>query len=107
MSRTPTPPEQDLHERDQSGCVPCSRVGSSCSVVQLQLLAFALAVALHFLPLCHKFRCRANGVVRKWGRTDLIREERIWAIAVRRGSYKTLFLLNSGRFSLENREIQF
>ena len=27
-----------------------------------------------------------------------------WAIAVRRGSYQSLFLLNSGRFSLENKE---
>ena len=31
---------------------------------------------------------------------SLIRDERIWAIAVRRGSYKSLFLLNSGRFFL-------
>ena len=31
----------------------------------------------------------------------LIRKGRTWAIAVRRGSYKSLFLLNSGRFSLE------
>ena len=28
------------------------------------------------------------------------REGRTWAIAVRRGSYESLFLLNSGRFSL-------
>ena len=27
-----------------------------------------------------------------------IRKGRTWAIAVRRGSYKSLFLLNSGRF---------
>ena len=30
-----------------------------------------------------------------------IRRGRTWAIAVRKGSYKSLFLLNSGRFSLE------
>ena len=30
-----------------------------------------------------------------------VRKGRTWAIAVRRGSYKSLFLLNSGRFSLE------
>ena len=30
-----------------------------------------------------------------------IRKGRTWAIAVRRGSYKSLFLPNSGRFSLE------
>ena len=29
------------------------------------------------------------------------RDPRTWAIAVGRGSYKSLFLLNSGRFSLE------
>ena len=31
----------------------------------------------------------------------LFRKGRIWAIAVRRGSYKSLFLLSLGRFSLE------
>ena len=31
----------------------------------------------------------------------IIRKGRTWAIAVRRGSYKSLFLLNSGVFSLE------
>ena len=30
-----------------------------------------------------------------------LRKGRTWAIAVRRGSYESLFLLNSGRFSLE------
>ena len=30
-----------------------------------------------------------------------IRGGRTWAIAVRRGSYESLFLPNSGRFSLE------
>ena len=30
------------------------------------------------------------------------RKRRTWAIAVRRDSYESLFLLNSGRFSLEN-----
>ena len=43
--------------------------------------------------------------------TGFIRKGRTWAIAVRRGSYKSLFLLNSGGFPLEffflNREIQF
>ena len=32
---------------------------------------------------------------------DYFRKGRTWAIAVRRGSYKSLFLLNSGRFPLE------
>ena len=32
---------------------------------------------------------------------------RTWAMAVRRGSCKSLFLLNSSPFSLENEEIQF
>ena len=32
-----------------------------------------------------------------------IRKGGTWAIAVRRGSYKSLFLLNSGRFSLEKK----
>ena len=32
---------------------------------------------------------------------------RTWAMAVKRGSYKSLFLLNSGRFSLEKYGIQF
>ena len=30
-----------------------------------------------------------------------LKKGRTWAIAVRRGSYKSLFLPNSGRFSLE------
>ena len=38
---------------------------------------------------------------------ELIRKGRTWAIAVRRGSCESLFLPNSGRFSPENREIQF
>ena len=32
-----------------------------------------------------------------------IRDGRTWAIAARGGSYKSLFLLNSGRLSLENK----
>ena len=32
-----------------------------------------------------------------------IRDRRTWAIAFRGGSYKSLFLLNSGRFPLENK----
>ena len=35
--------------------------------------------------------------------SPLIRKERTWAIACRRGSYKSLFLLNSGRFSPEKK----
>ena len=34
---------------------------------------------------------------------DSIREGRTWDIAARRGSYKSLFLLNSGLLSLENK----
>ena len=36
-----------------------------------------------------------------------IRNGRTWAVAVRGGSYESLFLLNSGRFAQERREIQF
>ena len=36
-----------------------------------------------------------------------IRKGRTWAIAVRRGSYKSLFFLSSDYFALEKREIQF
>ena len=32
------------------------------------------------------------------------RKGRTWAIAVERASYKSLFLLNSGRFSLEQKK---
>ena len=35
---------------------------------------------------------------------DLVREGRTWAIAVRRGSYESLILPNSGLFPLENKE---
>ena len=34
-------------------------------------------------------------------------EERTWANAIRRGSGKTLFLLNSGLFSLPRKERKF
>ena len=37
----------------------------------------------------------------QWAKQEFFRKGRTWAIAVRRGSYKSLFLLNSGRFSLE------
>ena len=51
---------------------------------------------------------QANASKRGHMQTTLtLRKGRTWAIAVRRGSYKSLFLLNSGRFSLEKREIQF
>ena len=36
-------------------------------------------------------------------RITFIREGRTWAIAVKRGSYKSLFLLNSRDFSLEKK----
>ena len=49
-----------------------------------------------------------NGRVHLLGVDDWIMKRRTWAIAVRGGSYESLFLLNSGRsFSRKKREIQF
>ena len=51
---------------------------------------------------CPRQKLQGKPGISEKSQREKIREERIWAIAVRRGSYKTLFLLNSGRkFSSE------
>ena len=39
--------------------------------------------------------------------SNFIRDQRTWAIAVKKGSYQSLFLPNSGLLSLEKKEIIF
>ena len=63
------------------------------------------------LALCTQSpRAKSGEMFRRHGWRLLqtfVRKGRIRAIAVRRGSYKSLLLLNSGRFPYKNREIQF
>ena len=51
-----------------------------------------------FAPNAAEYWAR-NGILKQ----KLFGEGRTRAIAVRRGSYKSLFLLNSGRFSVEKK----
>ena len=61
--------------------------------------------SLNVVSLARNTRCKFTGK-NVWEflnvKSTCCRSERNWAIAVRGGSYKSLFLLNSGCFPLEN-----
>ena len=89
----------------RSWCL-ASRGRCGCEIARLRRLAAAVAASfLRFLqwngcePACGQ-RGHCNFAMRFLCR---IREGRAWAIPGRKGSYKSLFLLNSGHFSLENK----
>ena len=91
------PPSKGVSQRYLRG-IPCENKANGCDT-----------------PLCDtisKGYCAIWGGISHWAAKiirskpcrdhDKIRRGRTWAIAVRRGSCKSLFLPKSGRFSLEN-----
>ena len=72
--------DDEVHQRRPKGE---AGVGEPAVVSCCLLLIVFVCLFVSFLPVAK------------------IRKGRTWAIAVRRGSYKSLFSLNSGRFPLE------